>query len=430
MLEQSRWHGTFAFVLGLLAICVLVATLGIWGTQAQIAGAVIASGIVEVESNTQVVQAPEAGVVKSILVDDGDFVSKGEIILILDEADLISEQAILSARNSDITAQIERLQAERDDQDFTAVSNVDNRSSAADDSVRRGEKHLFDARYQNYLKELEILDEKIQQAVEQISGIDAQQDATLQQIAISEEEIATSRQLFENHLIKATTLRAQESGLAKLQGELGSLASQRALLLSTIAAFELDKVRLAALRRENVMVELRKLEGELTELIERLDNVERKLTRLHIASPVEGIVFGLTLSGEQAVVLVGDPLMYIVPQNQPLRIAAAINAADVDQARVGQLVSIKFSSLDQNHTPDVTGRLETIAADSAINEGTGLPSYDVLISVSEVELEKLGDQKVLPGMPAEAFIRTGERSPLSYLTKPLADHFRRAFREN
>ena len=425
---SPRWQGRFAFLLGFVALLLLGGLLAIWGTQARIAGAVIAPGLVKVEGNRQVVQHPDGGIVGAIYVRNGDYVEAGQVVLRFDDADVRSELSIIENQLLEVVARIGRLRAERDgvnkiEFDLTAITHM------SKDEVLEGQRVLFEARSASFDKELEQIDEQIIQTREQIAGVDAQIEAIDIQLDLLEPEISANEQLKEKGLVVLSKHLEPQRKQAQLGGERGRLVALRGQHLSSIAALELNKIRLGTTRREKAITELRDLEGDHSELLERLRIAKRKLSRMEVSAPVSGMVYGSNVFALRSVVQKGKDIMYIVPQNQALVISARIPAPDVDQVTLGQDVSLRFTALDQRFTPEIFGILINVSADSVLDEKSGKSFYEAEISPLETELVKLGDQSLVPGMPVEAFIRTAERSPLNYLTKPLSDYFHRAFRE-
>lgn len=424
----SRWTGRFAFAIGAFAVLALVLVLGVWGTQARIAGAVIASGTTMVENNRQVIQHPDGGIVQAIYARDGDVVEQGQVLLRLDASDIQSELSILDQQLIEIGARIARLRAERDNLEAFKV-DLSNFEHIASDNIIEGQQNLFLARKATFESELSQIDEQIKQTHEQVVGTNAQIMAIETQIDLQQQENTVSEQLREQNLIIASAILEQRRILARLEGEHGRLVSQRGQLLATIAGHELNKVRLEASRREDAIAELRDLEADWLELLETKAIAERKLLRMEILAPVSGVIYGSQLFAEQSVLQRAKDIMYITPQDQDLVILAEVSAADVDHISPGQSVSLKFTALDLRFTPDVYGTLEVVSADSFTNETTGKSHYSVEISLLPGEVTKLEDQLLVPGMPVEAYIQTGVRSPLNYLVKPIADYFYRAFRE-
>lgn len=425
---SHRWRGRFAFLTGFVALIMLIGLLGVWGTQTKIAGAVIATGLIKVENNRQVVQHADGGIVGFIYARNGDRVEAGQTLLRLDDTDIRSELAIIEQQIVEKSARIARLRAERDGvADFTV--NLNGLMHVPSEELISGQYRLFLAHRASYENELAQLKEQITQTLEQVSGVDAQIDALHIQIDLLDQEIAANEKLEGQGLVIRSKLLEQQRSRARLQGERGRLVSLRGQHMSAIAALELGKIRLKTTIREKAITEIRDLETVRSELFEKQGVALRKLSRMEVTAPVAGIVFGSQVFALQSVVEKAKAIMFIVPQDQALVVSAKVPAPDVDQIVVGQEVSLRFTALDQRFTPEIFGVLNTISADSFLDEATGKAYYEVEISPIKTELSKLGDQSLVPGMPVDAYIRTAERSPLSYLTKPLADYFYRAFRE-
>lgn len=423
-----RWGGRFAFMTGFVALAMLVGLLGVWGTQTRIAGAVIAPGLIKVESNRQVIQHSDGGIVGAIHVRNGDYVDVGQVLLRLDDTDVRAELAIIEQQLVEVTARIARLRAERDGATSFEV-NLAGLEDVPTDDVVSGQQLLFEARRTSLENELAQTEEQIVQTREQVAGVNAQIDAIDVQIELLSEEIEAQERLDEQRLVIRSKLLEQQRNLARLQGERGRLVSQRGQHSSAIAGLKLAKIRLRTTAREKAIAELRDLEADRAELLEKQGIALRKISRMEITAPVAGIVYGSQVFALQSVVQKAKDIMYIVPQDQALVVSARVPAPDVDQIVAGQEVSLRFTALDQRFTPEIFGVLNTVSADSFLDETTGKAYYEAEISPLETELVKLGEQSLVPGMPVDAYIRTAERSPLSYLTKPLADYFYRAFRE-
>ena len=425
---KPRWGGGFAFITGFVALGLLVGLLGVWGTQTKIAGAIIAPGLIKVESNRQVIQHADGGVVGAIYARNGDAVMAGQAVLRLDDTDIRSELTIIEQQLLEVTARIARLRAERDGASAFEVDLTDIEHLAVDEVIT-GQRRLFHAHQTSFANEIAQTQEQIIQTQEQVSGVDAQIEAIDTQIELLDQEIEANEQLDKRGLLIRSKLLEQQRNRARLKGERGRLVALRGQHSSAISALELGKIRLETNLLERAITELRDLESDRTELAEKQTIALRKLSRMEITAPVEGIVFGSQVFALQSVVEKAKAIMYIVPQSKALVVSARVPAPDVDQIVTGQQVSLRFTALDQRFTPEIFGVLNTISADSFTDQATGKAYYEAEISPLEAELEKLGEQFLVPGMPVDAYIRTGERSPLNYLTKPLADYFFRAFRE-
>ena len=424
---QFRWTGRLAFLIGFLAVTLLILLLGVWGTRAKISGAVVASGLIQVENNRQVVQHPDGGLVGNIHARNGDFVDAGQVLISLKSDDVVSELAILNTQLLEATARRMRLIAERDGN--TNISITHSNKSVNDESIT-GQVNLFHARRVSFEKELEQINEQIIQTQEQIRGVDAQIEAVEIQLDLLAQDISSNTELEQKGLLVKSTLLNQLRAEANLKGEMGSLISLRGQHRSAIASHELSKIRLDNTRREKAIVELRDVEVRRWELNEKINILRRKLERMEITAPTSGIVFGSEVFTLNAVIPPANPVMYIIPQDQALIVSAKIAAKDIDQVSAGQTAALRFSALDQKFTPEITGTVITVSADAVLDEKTGISYYEAEVAPIKEELAKLGDQALIPGMPVETYIRTAERSPLNYLTKPLTDYFYRAFREN
>jgi len=423
-----RWRGRFAFYTGFLAIGLLIGLLGVWGTQAQIAGAVIAPGLIKVESNRQVVQHADGGIVTTIYARDGDYVDAGQTLLQLDDTDIRAELMITEQQLVDTIARIARLKAERNNASAFRVDLPKGLLIQVDDIIA-DQYQLFETRRVSFDNEIAQMQEQIIQFREQAKGVSAQINALHIQISLLNEEITPYKKLVELNMAPRLKLLEPERNRARLQGELGRLAALHGKHISSIAGLELEKIRLKTTLREKTITEMRGLVTDRSELLEKQGIVQRRLSRMKITAPVSGIVYGSQVFALQSVVQKAKDIMHIVPQNQALVIAVRVAAQDVDQINTGQQVSLRFTALDQRFTPEIFGILNTVSADSFLDKKTGKAYYEADISPLETELQKLGDQSLVPGMPVDAYIRTSSRSPLNYLTKPLTDYFYRAFRE-
>ena len=406
--------------------------MGVWSVRARIAGAVVSSGMIQVESNRQVVEHPEGGVVGEILAKDGDVVAAGDVVLRLDNKFLLSSLKVVESQLFEIRARMARLEAERDGRDGLLISNELMQEAALNPEVQEmidGQQRLFEARRESLQREADQIGEQILQANNQIEGTEAQLTAYVEQEVLVGEELANSQRLLDQGLIEASRVSTLQRERARLLGEIGNLTATVARLRGEVAALEIQDLKLTSLRREDAITTLRDLEPQEIELAERLLSGNETLSRMEVRSPVSGIVHGSRVFAEQSVISAAEPIMYVIPQDQPLIVSSRVESIHVDQVYVGQEVSLRFTAFDQRRTPEINGHVSRLSPDVFTDEVTGLSYYQAELLPADGELEKLGDQQLVPGMPVEAFIRTGDRSPLSYLTKPLADYFNKAFRE-
>ena len=433
-MSSNRWPARAPMVVPFTGLPILLGGFGVWATQTQIAGAIIASGRIEVDQNRQIVQHPEGGVVVEIGVQEGDSVEAGELLLQLDVAQLRTSLAIVESQLYELMARRGRLAAERDDLDIIVYDEELMTVSAERPQVKeliRGQQNLFDARGDTIASTREQLAERIAQTRNQIVGIEAQEASLGRQLALIEQELAAQQSLLDRGLAQASGVLSLQRQAASLEGELGELAASKAQAEQRITEVQIESLRLGTDRREEAITQLRDLRTRELELIEQRQGLLTDIDRMEIRAPVSGIVYNMRVQTLRSVIRPADPVLFLIPQDRPLVIAARVDPIHIDQIVTGQAVNLRFSALDQRTTPELVGQVALVSADSFEDETLGSSFYRAEIVLNPGEVEKLPDGQVLiPGMPVEAFIRTDERSPLTYLIKPMMDYFNRAFREN
>ena len=429
---NNNWSAKRPLVLGFLALALLVLGIGAWSVTTNIAGAVVATGLIEVEANRQVVQHPDGGVIKEILVDDGDMVEAGEILLRFDNKYLQSDLTVTTEQLLEITARKARLKAERDGSDKLDFSEVvlDAGDSLVVAELMSGQNNLFLARRDSLDREAALLTERKAQIEEQITGAQAQKKALKLQQSLIAEELVDETLLLEKGLSQATTVRSLKREAARLEGLIAELVATVAERRGKIAEIEIEVLRLKSRLREGAITKLRDLQYLEIELREAQTSLLETLQRMDIRAPSSGIIYGKQFHSLRSVVQPAETIMHIVPQDAPLVVAAHISAIHVDQVLIGQVASLRFSAFDMRTTPIILGRVTKISPDVFVDEMTGASYYLAEIVPETEELIKLDGLEILPGMPVDAFLKTGERTPLEYLVKPLADYFRKAFRES
>ena len=426
---KQRWSTTGPMTLGLIALLVLVGGFGTWAVMAQITGAVIASGQIEVDRNRQVIQHPDGGVVDVILVQEGDAVVKGGILIRLDASLLKSELAVVEGQLFEIIARRGRLEAERDGE--TALTFDPLLSDVPQGpSLIAGQIRLFDARLESSMRAIEQLQQQRAQISSQISGIAAQQTALATQSDLIQQELTNQQTLLRQQLIQASRVLALQRQEANLLGRVGELTASAAQAAKRRTEIEIQILTLASTRREEAITRLRDLQYNELELSERSRTLRQRLGRLDLRAPVSGIVYGMQVFAEKSVISGAEPVMFLVPQDRPLVIATKVQPTDIDQIHLGQDVTLRFSAFDQRRTPELMGTVTLVSADIFLDDSTQVSYYQAQVQLNEGEAEKLPEDMVLiPSMPVEAFVRTADRSPMDYLLKPLADYFAKAFRE-
>lgn len=428
---RNTWSARKPLWLGLLALLVLVGGFGGWAMTAQIGGAVIASGQIIVDQNRQIVQHSDGGIVSAIMVEEGSSVAQGDVLIRLDADQINAELAIFEGQLFEILARRARFEAERDEADTLAFDPI--LTEAGTDTAAElmaGQERLFRARLETARQETEQLERRADQIASQIDGIRAQHEALETQLALIEQELANQQSLLDRGLAQAATVLNLEREKARLSGQAGELSASEAEARGRITELEIEVLRIASTRREEAITRLRDLQYNELELRERRATLLRLRERLDVRAPVSGVVYGLQVFGPGAVIQPAQALLYIVPQDRPLIIAAQVLPTDIDAVHTGQGVTLRFAALDQRRTPELFGTVTGVSADAFVEETTGRGYYRAEIVLNDGEVARLPqDTTLIPGMPVEAFIRTTDRTPMEYLTRPLMDYIARTFRE-
>lgn len=430
---RPEWSARGAVILGLVTMALLVGGFGLWAITARIAGAVVAAGQVEVEQRRQVVQHPDGGVVDEILVHEGQTVTAGQPLIRLDGALLQTERTIVEGQYFEILARRGRLEAERADKKeviFPAELIEQARTRPELKELMDGQIDLFKARLDTLAQSLGQLSKQSEQVRSQIGGIEAQNLALQQQRDFIAQELRDQRSLLEKGLAQAPRVLALEREAARLDGLLGETTASKAQAETQLSQIDLSRLEKSATYREQAETELRDQGYRELELAERRRSLTEQISRLEVRAPVAGIVQELQVTTPHSVIRSADPIMYIIPQDRPLVVAARIATINIDEVHPGQQVVLRFSSFSSRTTPEIDGILTRVSADALVDQTTHASYYRAEVTIPPEQIAKLGKLSLVPGMPVEVYIQTGERSPFAYLLKPLSDYFVRAFRES
>jgi HlyD family secretion protein len=416
---------------GGLASLVLVGGIGGWAAATDLAGAVVATGHFVVDSNVKKVQHPTGGVVGEILVREGQRVTIGDVVMRLDATQTRANLAIVTKRLDEFAVRRARLEAERDEAEAISFpADLTGRMNDPDIAqLITGERKLFGLRREARLGKKAQLHERVVQYEKEVRGLVAQEEAKVRGIALIERELKGVRELWEKGLVSIQRMMALEREGANLDGERGRLVEAQAQSGGKIAETQLQIIQVDQDLRSEVAGNLRDIEGQTAEHIERRVSAEDQLKRIDLVAPQSGLVHELVVHTVGGVISPADAIMLIVPDRDRLALEVQITPQDIDQIRMGQRAVLRMSAFNQRTTPELTGEVSRIAADLTQDQKTGLSYYVVRITVPPQELARLGKLTLVSGMPAEAFIQTGERTVISYLVKPLRDQINRAFRE-
>ncbi len=427
--------GTGFFVtFGFSVVASVFGGLLLWSFLAPIDGAVLAVGQVAVESNRKAVQHLEGGVIGEIFVREGDAVSAGQTVARLDDTMQKANVALIDGQLSEHYARRARLEAERDGLETLASPRGNEAVLSLPQFIEKldGQQSLFIARRTTRLTQKNLLQKRIDQQQERISGLKDEMKSFEERLTLSQNELVDMRDLHEKGYVSNTRMMELEREGKSLEGERGSLRADIAEARGIIAEAELEIERLAETIREEAIAELRETEVSIAELEERRITAIDTLTRTEIKAPQSGHVLGLAVHTIGGVIGAGDPLMEIVPVGDRLQVTARIAAQDVDKVHSGQDTLLRFSAFGSTNSPEANGKVRIVSADSKVDELSGEPYYLVEIDMPEADVLEnvLEDKTLIPGMPVEAFIRTGSKPAISYLLKPLTDAFARSLRED
>jgi len=421
---------------GLSATVLFLGGLGGWAATATLTGAVIGQGTLVVESSVKKVQHPDGGIVGQIFVKEGSIVKEGDVLIRLDDTMTRSSLGATRSQLDEARAREARLLAERDG--YESVTFPPEMMSRVHEPVMaaavRGQEKLFQSRRTGRNGQQAQLREQVVQSQEQISGLIAQQQSKENEIRLMRDELAGVSQLYQQKLVNIQRYNSVQRDQARLEGERGQLISQIASARAKISETELKILQLGQDFSTDVLKELRETQGQIAVLGEKLIAAEEQLKHIDIRAPQNGTVHELTVHTIGGVVAKGEAVMQIVPLADKLIVEAKIPPQDIDQVALGSTTTVRIMAGNQRTMIDLFGEVTHIGADltkdkDQVNQANNQPYYLVRVSLAEQEVARLKELTLVPGMPAEIFIQTRERTPLQYLLKPLNEQIARAFRE-
>lgn len=416
---------------GLAILAVMIGGFGTWAAVAPLSGALVAPGVVTVETNRKTVQHLEGGIVLELRAREGDVVQRNDVLIRLEDTRVKAQLAVIDGRLEVLMAREARLAAERDDVDRIAFPEALRRRMSAPKvaEILRGQSEVFAARRSAFQGSISVLEQRAAQLREEIHGLQAQHAAKARQIEIIVKELRDLRELYEKGLVPRPRMLALEREKERLVGETGQHLADVARAEKAIGETELQTVQLRHTTRETAVTELREVEAEIFDLAERRVVFQDELERIEIRAPQAGQVVGVSVHTVGAVIKPGQPLMDIVPREDRLVVEARLRPEDVDKVAPGSKAHVRFSAFDRDTTPEVSGEVTTVSADRLTEQTGQEPYYAVRVSIAADQVARLGQLQLRAGMPAEVFIQTGDRTALSYLMKPFSDALRRSFND-
>lgn len=420
-------------VAGLAIVIFGTLVIGGWAATTNLAGAVVAQGVLVVDSSVKKVQHPNGGIIGEIRVREGDRVKEGDIVVRLDETQTRTAAAIVANALDDNLARQARLETERDAVDhITFTPDLVARAATPNAQAARAiatERRLFDLRRSAREGQKAQLRERIAQLKDEITGYIGQTAAKKKEVELIGRELVGVRELWQKNLVPFNRVTALERDAARLEGESSQLIGTTAQARGKISEIELQIIQIDQDLRTEVGKELSEVRAKIGELSERKVAAEDQLKRIDIRAPQSGVVHQLSVHTVGGVIPAGETIMLIVPDADKLTVEAKIAPQDIDQLYVGQKATLRFSAFNQRTTPEIEGTVNFISADLTKDERTGISYYTVRITPAPEEIPRLGDIRLVPGMPVEVFVQTGERTVVSYLLKPIRDQAMKAFKE-
>ena len=441
LMSRTGWAYERELRTGLRILLIAGVLGGGWFALVPLAGAVVVPGNLVVQSNVKTIQHPTGGVVAEIKVHDGMHVGAGDLLVRLDATQTQANLQMVNKQLDELRSRIARLIAERDDLDrpeipaeMTARTNEDNVRS-----LLASENSLFKARFTARKSQKDLLQSRVAQLTEEISGLDAQVDSKAKQLELIASELGGVQDLYDKHLVPLTRLTTLQREAARIEGERGQLISAIAETKSKIGEAQLQIVRIDQDFRTDVVKELGETKGKEAELVERGVAAQDQLDRIEIRAPTSGLIHQLSMHTIGGVIRAGDSIMELVPDSDELLVETRLQPTDIDQVRIGQKAFVRFSAFNQRTTPQLTGTVSYVSATTSHDQGNqgtqGIQGaaqgsyFTVRVVLADEERRRLGSLQLVPGMPAEVFMQTGSRTMMSYLMKPITDQMQRAFVE-
>jgi HlyD family type I secretion membrane fusion protein len=426
-----RYSPTPFILMGFVTIGATFGVMGVWAATAPLDSAVIAPGVVAVESNRKQIQHLEGGIVAEIMVTEGQSVEAGQALVRLLPTQAQANQSILQQRVAVLRATEKRLEAERAnlaEPDFAAIGELEDKAALA--IAIAGQGQLFNERKAIRDSKISILESRIEQFHQQIAGLTVQRDSIQRQQASIDAEIARLRGGESTGVVRTNQITAMDRDSAALTGSFGQLISESARAYQSIIETELQIVQTNQEYQERAASELKDTLAELNEITERLVVAEDINSRTLIRAPQSGIVQNIRVHTMGGVVRPAETMMEIVPQDEALVINAQVRPLDIDSLAPGQVSEVKFPAFSSRNIPTIFGTVDVLSPDLIYPEDSREPAYYLArISVPEGNVPEMIKGRILPGMPADAIIVTGERTMVDYLVKPIRDSLDKSMRE-
>lgn len=418
-------------LVGFLVLIVFVLGFLGWAALAPLASATIANGLVKAEGNRRTIQHLEGGIVREILVRDGDMVKAGQILARLDDTQSAATREMTRAQLDTLLALEARLLAERDDREGVVMPTLllERPGEARVVAAIDGQRQLFETRRRQRTGQVLILDQRIEQLRAQISAHVAQVESFEAQLRIAADEVRTVSDLVARGYERRPRLLALQRQQAALRGNRDEQRGLIARAEQAIAEAQLQIVQVTRTFSNEVAQELREAQARISELEERFRAAADVQARRDVVASVAGTIVNQRIFTLGGVVRPGDPLFEILPREDELVIEVQVQPQDINHVGHGMRAEVHFAAFKQRNVPAIFGEVTTVSADILVNERTGIGFYRATVRIPLEQRLRLGDLVIQPGMPAEVLIHAGSRTLIQYLWTPIRDSLRRALKE-
>lgn len=416
---------------GLIIIAITFLGFGGWAALVPLSAAVIAAGEVKVESNRKTVQHLEGGIVAAIHVRDGDMVQAGQTLIELQSEQVAASLDIVTGQLDAELAKNARLRSERDRKDSIDFPPelTSRREQPGILALMESEQRFFNSKLDALNAQLKLMSQQVDESRREIEALKDQVAAEERAIALFEEEVAANRTLEAKQYVQKTQILALRRGMEDFTSRRGAHRADIARAEQRITDLELRRVGLVDRYVQEAASELTDSQAKVFDLQDRMRPSRDALRRQRITAPIGGTVVGLKVFTVGGVVRAGEPLMDIVPVQRKLIFDVKLDVKDIDEVKIGAEAEVRLSALDQRTTPLITGTVEYVSPDRLIDEASRLPYYAVRVVADEESLQKAVGLRIQPGMAAEVFVKTTERTLLEYWLEPVTTVMRRTMRE-
>jgi len=414
----------------LVIILFFVVFMG-WAAFVPLQSAIQAPGVIVVASHRKTIQHLEGGIVRQVLVHDGELVAAGQLLIRMDDTQAKASLDLLESENDALEAQEARLAAERDGRAAIAfpADLVARSTDPAVAAAMRGEQSTFETRRATLAKQIDILSQRSGENGSIVAGLRKEQASVEQQMALIDRELQSVQGLYDQGLSTLPRLLALQRQAADLSGQRGQLVEKIAQTEQSSGENQLEMMNLRNQQLSDVVKDLRDAQTKRFDLLDRMQAARDVLARLTIRAPVSGKIVSLEVHTNGAIVKPGDTMMEIVPQRDALEVEAHVRPEDADSVRIGMGARVNLSAYQARRLPIIEGTVNNVSADRITDTRTGQAYFNVDVTVDRSVLKDYPDARLIPGLPVEVALDTGNRTALSYFIEPVSDVFRKGMRE-